>query len=103
MQTSQPSLIARDHTILGVCEALGEDFGFNPMFLRVPLAALLLLNPTAVICTYLGLGVLVLLTRWISPNPRQVEAQAAAAAAGAEASARPETVAEAQEELAIAA
>ncbi len=79
MQTSQPSLIARDHTILGVCEALGEDFGFNPMFLRVPLAALLLLNPTAVVCTYLALGVLVLLTRWIAPNPRPAVRPAAAA------------------------
>jgi phage shock protein C len=81
MQTSQPSLIARDHTLLGVCEALGEDFGFNPVFLRVPLAALLLLNPAAVIGTYLALGVLVLLTRWISPNPRPAaEARPALAA-----------------------
>jgi phage shock protein C len=75
MQTSQPSLIARDHTLFGVCEALGEDFGFNPLFLRVPLAVLLLWNPTVVIGTYVALGVLVLLTRWISPNPRPVAAQ----------------------------
>ncbi len=74
MQTAQPSLFARDHTILGVCEGLGEDFGFNPMFLRVPLAVLLLLNPTAVIATYLAAGVVVFLTRWISPNPRPVAA-----------------------------
>lgn len=99
MQTSQPSLIARDHTILGVCEAIGEDFGFNPMFLRVPLAALLLLNPTAVVCTYLGLGVLVFLTRWVSPNPRQAEP---AAAVPADSAGRPEA-SEPREELAIAA
>lgn len=98
MQTSQPSLIARDHTILGVCEAIGEDFGFNPMFLRIPLAALLLLNPTAVVCTYLGLGVLVFLTRWISPNPRRAEPEAATAAPAPE-----ETAPGMQEELAIAA
>ncbi|MEA3064985.1 MAG: hypothetical protein QOJ27_1431 [Sphingomonadales bacterium] len=80
MQTSQPSLIARDHTLLGICEALGEDFGFNPLFLRVPLAALLLVNPVAVIGTYLALGVLVFLTRWISPNPRPVAAEPVAEA-----------------------
>ena len=79
MQTAQPNLIARDHTLLGVCEALGEDFGFNPMFLRVPFAALLLLSPTMVIATYLALGVVVLLTRLISPNPRTAEARPATA------------------------
>jgi len=81
MQTSQPSLIARDHTILGVCEGLGEDFGFNPMWLRVPLAVCLLLNPAAVVATYLGLGAIVFLTRWIAPNPKPATALAAEAPA----------------------
>ena len=47
----QPPVWARDHTILGICEALGEDLGFNPVFLRVPLAVCLLLNPWAVHAT----------------------------------------------------
>ena len=98
MQTSQPSLIARDHTLLGVCEALGEDFGFNPMFLRVPFAALLLVSPTAVIGTYLALGVLVFLTRWISPNPRP-----AAVARPEVAAERAPAANEVAEELAVAA
>ena len=73
MQTSQPqpSVFARDHTILGVCEALGEDLGFNPVFLRVPLAVCLLLNPWAVVATYAGLGILVAFTRLVAPVPRQ--------------------------------
>jgi phage shock protein PspC (stress-responsive transcriptional regulator) len=83
MQTSQPSVFARDHTILGVCEALGEDLGFNPLFLRVPLAVCLLLNPTAVIVAYLAAAVLVFLTRWIAPNPSWAPAEPAAAAAPA--------------------
>lgn len=88
MQTSQPSVFARDHTILGVCEALGEDFGFNPLFLRVPLAVCLLLNPWAVAATYAGLGVLVALTRLVSPNPRlAAEAAVPAAVERAEAAA----------------
>ncbi|HET9638850.1 MAG TPA: PspC domain-containing protein [Allosphingosinicella sp.] len=74
MQTSQPSVFARDHTILGICEALGEDLGFNPIFLRVPLAVCLLLNPWAVVATYAGLGLLVAFTRLVAPNPRQTAA-----------------------------
>ena len=31
-QESQPALPLRAHTIFGVCEAIGEDFGFNPVF-----------------------------------------------------------------------
>ena len=98
MQTSQPSVFARDHTIFGVCEALGEDFGFNPMFLRVPLAVLLLLNPVAVIGTYLAAGVVVFLTRWISPNPRPVAAEQAVEAPVPVAAAN-----EVESELAVAA
>jgi phage shock protein C len=98
MQTSQPSLIARDHTLLGVCEAIGEDFGFNPMFLRVPFAAMLLLSPTMVIATYLALGVVVFLTRLVSPNPRKAaEARPAVVAEPAQAAN------EVAEELAVAA
>lgn len=81
MQTSQPSVFARDHTILGVCEALGEDFGFNPLFLRVPLAVCLLLNPWAVVATYAGLGMLVAFTRLVSPNPKAAATAAEAAPA----------------------
>jgi phage shock protein PspC (stress-responsive transcriptional regulator) len=89
MQTSQPPLWARDHTLLGVCEALGEDFGFNPLFLRVPFAALLLVSPVMVIGAYAALAVLVMVSRWIAPVPKAAAPVAenvpAAAAAEAEA------------------
>jgi|ERR1051325_3536973 phage shock protein PspC (stress-responsive transcriptional regulator) len=75
----QTNLIARDDTLLGVCQALGEDFGFNPLLLRVPLAALLLWNPVAVISTYLGAGAIVLLSRLLAPNPRAARPAEAAA------------------------
>ena len=29
------NLLLRNDTILGVCEALGQDFGINPTWLRV--------------------------------------------------------------------
>jgi len=65
-----PALPLRDHTILGVCEALGEDFGFNPLFLRIPLATLVLWNFVAAIGIYLALGVAVALSRLIFPAAR---------------------------------
>jgi phage shock protein PspC (stress-responsive transcriptional regulator) len=71
MQTSQPSVFARDHTIFGVCEALGEDLGFNPVFLRVALAIGLFINPLAVFAAYAALGLLVAFTRFVAPNPRR--------------------------------
>jgi phage shock protein PspC (stress-responsive transcriptional regulator) len=71
MQSTQPPLWARDHTLFGVCEGLGEDFGFNPLFLRVPLAVFLLVNPVAVFAAYAGGAVLVAFTRFVVPNPRQ--------------------------------
>ena len=98
MQTSQPSVFARDHTLLGICEALGEDFGFNPLFLRVPLAVCLLLNPWAVVATYAGLGVLVAFTRLVVPNPRKPAAQAEAAPVAAE-----RAEAQAEPDMALAA
>ncbi|MGZ8285862.1 MAG: PspC domain-containing protein [Allosphingosinicella sp.] len=92
MQTAQPSVFARDHTILGVCEALGEDLGFNPVFLRIALSVGLFFSPVGALAIYAGLGLLVAFTRFVAPNPRQ----AAAAEAGpvpvdqAEARAEPE-------------
>jgi len=65
----------RSDTILGVCEALGRDFGFHPNWLRIVFAAVFYLSPVGVSAVYLGLGVVVALTRWFYP------AQAAAASA----------------------
>jgi phage shock protein PspC (stress-responsive transcriptional regulator) len=99
MQTSQPSVFTSDRTLFGVCEALGQDLGFNPIFLRVPLGVCLMLNPVAVIATYAGLGLLVAFTRFVAPNPKPAaiaEAEPKAVTADA-----PETRAE--PEMALAA
>ena len=76
MQNRQPSLFSRDDTFLGVCEALGEDFRFNPLWLRLTLALLLFLSPVAVIAGYLGAGLMVLISRWAYPARRTSEARA---------------------------
>ena len=71
MPTFPRNPLTREDTLLGVCEALGEDFRFNPLLLRVALGAGLFLNPAMAIGAYLGLGVLVLVSRLVVPNPRQ--------------------------------
>ena len=75
-QTNEVALPLRSHTILGVCEAIGEDFGFNPTFLRVPFAVMVLWSPLAAIGGYLGLGVVVLASRLLFPKRDNVEATA---------------------------
>jgi phage shock protein PspC (stress-responsive transcriptional regulator) len=70
MQENQVALPLRSHTIFGVCEAIGEDFGFNPIFLRVPLAASVVASPLGAIGIYVALGAVVLASRLIFPAPR---------------------------------
>jgi phage shock protein PspC (stress-responsive transcriptional regulator) len=67
----------RAHTILGVCEAIGEDFGFNPTFLRVPLAAMVIVNPLWAFGAYFALGGVVMLSRLLFPRPKYEAAASA--------------------------
>jgi phage shock protein PspC (stress-responsive transcriptional regulator) len=75
-QDAYVPLPLRAHTILGVCEGIGEDFGFNPVFLRVLLATGVLISPTMAIGSYFGLGLVVLASRLLFPRRK------ASAAAG---------------------
>lgn len=79
----QPALPLRPHTILGVCEAIGEDFGFNPIFIRVPFATMVLLSPPAAIAGYLLLGLIVLASRLLVPASKAVTEADAGEANGA--------------------
>ena len=78
-QEKDVALPLRAHTILGVCEGIGEDFGFNPVLLRIPFAASVLISPTMAIGAYLLLGLVVLASRMLFPKvkPEQVAADAA--------------------------
>jgi phage shock protein C len=69
-QEDQVAVPLRSHTILGVCEAIGEDFGFNPVFLRVPFAAVVLYSIPLAIGAYFALGGVVLLSRLLFPRPK---------------------------------
>lgn len=67
-QVNQVPLPLRSHTIFGVCEAIGEEFGFNPVYLRIPFAASVIYSPTMAIAAYLLLGLGVMASRLLFPN-----------------------------------
>lgn len=77
--TDTTALPLRTHTLLGVCEAVGEDFGFNPLFLRVPFSMVVLYSPTIAIGAYLVLGLIVMASRLLFPNTTMREAAATSA------------------------
>jgi len=68
------NLFTRPDTFFGVCEALGEDLGINPIWLRIALGVGVLWQPLAVIAFYLALGGLVLALRLLMPNAKRGEA-----------------------------
>ena len=77
-QENYVPLPLRSHTILGVCEAIGEDFGFNPTFLRVILAAMVLYSPMIAIGSYFALGAVVLVSRLVFRNAKPATQSVAA-------------------------
>ncbi len=60
----------RSDTIFGTCQAIGDDFGFNANWLRVPLAASVLISPMGAFLTYLALSVIVLASRLVFRSKR---------------------------------
>lgn len=97
MSQHQTNAFARPDTLLGVCEAIGEDFRFNANWLRVAFALPMFAFPMVTISVYLALGLVVLATRLALPNPRL------AAPAPAEPIALAAEPFEEQRELALAA
>jgi len=102
MQIYQPSIIARNDTLLGVCAAIGEDFGFNPVWLRVVFAITVFFNLFLAIGLYLALGMVVLLTRRIYPGRRQL-LETVAVAAPMEAAPAPAPAAHVESDLILTA
>jgi phage shock protein PspC (stress-responsive transcriptional regulator) len=109
MQDYKHAVLARPDTMFGVCQALGEDFGFNPLFLRVAFGVPLLWSPTVVIAVYALVGLIVAVSRFLYPNPRPTQVTAAEAKCGVKAYGSAEAVPgvradqENREEFAIAA
>ena len=61
----------RDDTFFGVCEAIGRDFGFNPLWLRLAVAVPMAIYPLVSVGIYIVLGIAVLGSRLIVPEVRE--------------------------------
>ena len=80
MQSDNGNVFTRDDTFFGVCQAIGEDLGFSPNWLRAGFGVMLIYSPVATIGVYLALGLAVAMLRWLVPNPRAARIEAAAPA-----------------------
>ena len=65
--SGRSNLFTRPDTFFGVCEAVGQDLGFNANWLRVGLALPLLYAPLWSVAAYLVLAVLVVASRLLFP------------------------------------
>jgi phage shock protein C len=61
--------VARDDTLLGACYAVGEDFGFAPVYLRILFAFGIVSSPAIALAAYAALTAIVVLSRWMVPDP----------------------------------
>ncbi len=98
MENETTNLFRRRDTFFGICEAVGQDFGFNPLWLRLAFVAPLFFFPLQTFIGYFALGLVVLASRLIFPAK---SAAAAKSAPGAVEVGAPQ--AEKTEELALAA
>jgi phage shock protein PspC (stress-responsive transcriptional regulator) len=71
MTTQTTALATPKDNLLGICNAVGEDFGFNPLWLRLALGAAFVIQPIGVVIAYLALGLVVLVSRLAFPNARK--------------------------------
>lgn len=69
MTSVKPRSSSKDN-LLGICHAVGEDFGFNPLWLRLALGAAFVVQPVGVVIGYLALGLAVLVSRLAFPGSR---------------------------------
>ena len=55
-------------SLFGVCQSVGEDFGFNPFFLRIAFLGLGFFSIPVTIGAYGLLGIGVAASRWLFPK-----------------------------------
>lgn len=99
MEMETTNLFRRRDTFFGICEAVGQDFGFNPLWLRLAFIAPLFFFPVQTFAAYFGLGLVVLTSRLLFPA-KTADAAPPVTSAIADDTAKP---AERTEQLAIAA
>lgn len=76
--TARPKVHSHPETILGTCQAIGDDLGISPNWLRALFGIALVWNIAIAISAYLALSAAVALLRWILPDERATVDQAVA-------------------------
>lgn len=76
MEQQTANLFRRRDTFFGICEAVGQDFGFNPTWLRLAFIAPLFFFPVQTFAAYFGLGAIVLASRYLFPARAKAAAPA---------------------------
>jgi phage shock protein PspC (stress-responsive transcriptional regulator) len=66
--TNQTAPAQQRDNLLGICHALGETFGFNPLFLRLALLAGVMIDAEMSLIAYFGAGVAVLVAKLAAPD-----------------------------------
>ncbi|WP_317151605.1 PspC domain-containing protein [Sphingopyxis indica] len=97
MDNETTNLFRRRDTFFGICEAVGQDFGFNPLWLRLAFIAPLFFFPVQTFMAYFLLGGVVLAARLLFP------ARKAEAAPSAMTAIEGDAPAEKRDEMALAA
>jgi len=77
MENETTNLFRRRDTFFGICEAVGQDFGFNPLWLRLAFVAPLFFFPVQTFIGYFALGLVVLASRLTFPAKSAAAAQPA--------------------------
>ena len=77
MENQTDNLFSRRDTFFGICESVGQDFGFNPLWLRLAFVAPIFFFPVQTFAAYFLLGGLVLASRLMFPNKAAPAAQPA--------------------------
>ena len=80
MDNETTNLFQRRDTFFGICEAVGQDFGFNPLWLRLAFVAPLFFFPVQTFAGYFALGLVVLASRLIFPAKTAAPVQPALSA-----------------------
>jgi phage shock protein PspC (stress-responsive transcriptional regulator) len=63
MSTQTAPAHSTHDNLFGVCHALGETFGFNPLYLRVALLVAVTLDAEAALIAYFAAGVAVMVAK----------------------------------------
>jgi len=71
-----PNVESNPDSLFGVCQAIGQDLGFNPFFLRLAFLGLGFFSIPASVAAYALLGIGVAASRWLFPaNPESTESE----------------------------